>query len=312
MKCALFPCEGMGDCLITLVLAHNLSLQGHTVHTYHPFMAQMQELFPHLPLFPRSHSFDLGSYDRIFVFYEKHAWMQGVLKEALEKHREKTTVLNPIATPNRDYPFWEEGNFDGTQTFVDNLVQFCHDKLGIAHPVKSNGIQLPSWVEKKKYPNRVIIHPTSSRPGKNWTKEKFLKLADQLKKKGLEPVFILTKEEQKEWPEVDAPVFENLVALAHFVAESIYMIGNDSGIGHLASCLGIPTLTICRSSLTAHFWKPAWTEGALIVPPKWIPNLKGLRWRDHKWQMFISVRKVLKEFYKTGDLVSPSRNPKLP
>ena len=74
------------------------------------------------------------------------------------------------------------------------------------------------------------------------------------------------------------------------------MIGNDSGVGHLASCLGIPTLTICRSQMAANFWRPGWSKGAVITPPAWVPNLKGLRLRDQHWQKFISVKKVYKTF----------------
>jgi ADP-heptose:LPS heptosyltransferase len=74
------------------------------------------------------------------------------------------------------------------------------------------------------------------------------------------------------------------------------MIGNDSGIGHLASCLNLPTLIICRSKIAAPFWRPGWTSGEVILPPAWIPNLKGLRFRDKYWQKSITVPKVLKSF----------------
>lgn len=114
-------------------------------------------------------------------------------------------------------------------------------------------------------------------------------------------VFILTPEEKKDWPEANAPDFSTLIELAEFIAESGWMIGNDSGIGHLASCLGIPTLTICRSHMGANFWKPSWAYGKIIVPPSWIPNVKGLRLRDKKWQAFISVETVYTRFF---DLVS--------
>lgn len=298
MKAAIFPCIGLGDGLITLVLSHNLVRNGWEVDTFHPFMSQMQELFPRLPLFPRPTELDfLAGYDKIILIYEKSEWMLSLLKTALTLYPEKTVVLNPIATPNQDYPFWEVGRFDGRIPFVDNLCHFCTEGLHLKEVVKENGIYLPPEVEKGKFPQRVILHPTSSRKGKNWSKQKFLRLSAKLKKKGLDPVFILTKEEKEEWPEVEAPHFPSLKALTYFIAESGYMIGNDSGIGHLASCLGIPTLIICRSAMTADFWRPAWTRGEVIFPPQWIPNIKGLRLRDKKWQYFIPVRQVFKRFW---------------
>lgn len=297
MKAAIFPCIGLGDGLITLVLSHNLARNGWEVDTFHPFMSQMQELFPRLPLLPRPAELPLlASYDKIIILYEKTEWMLTLLQTALALYPEKTLVLNPIATPNQDYPFWEVGRFDGRVPFVDNLFHFCRNVLQLKEVVKENGICLPPTVEKGKFPQRVLLHPTSSRKGKNWSKQKFLRLSTQLKKKGLHPVFILTKEEKEEWPEVEAPHFPDLKALTHFVAESGSMIGNDSGIGHLASCLGVPTLIICRSATTADFWRPAWAKGEVIFPPHWIPNIKGLRWRDKKWQHFIPVRQVLKTF----------------
>ncbi len=298
MKCAVFPCLGLGDGLIALILSHNLKQNGHEVDTFHPFMSQMQPLFPELPILPRPQDpASLQNYDRIFFIYEKLDWMQSFIKEALVHHREKTTILNPIATPNQDYPYWEEGRFDGTKPFVHNLVTYCTEQLQLENPTKDNGFILPPHIESKKYPKRVILHPTSSRPGKNWPAPKFLKLANRLSTAGYEPVFILTEKEKADWPQIGAPHFENLETLTHFIAESGSMIGNDSGIGHLASLVGLPTLTICRSKLSAPFWRPAWTPGVVLTPPPFIPNLKGLRLRDKKWQAFIPVRTVYSAFH---------------
>jgi heptosyltransferase III len=297
MRCAVLPCLGLGDGLITSVLSENLYRSGHTVTTYHPILWKMAPLLPHHALQARPEDpSELAAYDKIFLFYEKLTWMERVRNYAEEHFPEKLTVLNPIATPNRDYPFWEQGGFDGTKPFVDNLATFCKDKLGMAEPTRSNGLTLPEGITPGKYPKRVILHPTSSRPGKNWSQQKFLCLAQRLEHKGFEPIFILTKEEQLDWRGVNVPLFEDLCELTHFIAESGAMIGNDSGIGHLASSVGLPTLTICRSSLSADFWRPAWQEGRVIVPPGWIPNVKGLRLRDKKWQHFVPVSKVLREF----------------
>ncbi|NGX37876.1 MAG: hypothetical protein K1000chlam2_01042 [Chlamydiae bacterium] len=298
-KCAVIPCIGLGDGLIASVLSHNLAGAGHQVDTYHPLMGHLEAFFPKLSFLPRPKEADfLKSYDHVFFIYEKLPWMQALL----DQYPEKTTILNPIATPNRDYLYWEQGRFDGNLPFVDNLVTFCRERLGIENADKDNGIQIPPSVERKKYPQRVVLHPTSSRAGKNWSKDKFIRLAHKLKKSGFEPIFILTDKEKQDWPEIEAPQFENLAEVAKFVAESGWMIGNDSGIGHLASCMGIPTLTICRSSLSANFWRPAWEKGTVVIPPSWIPNLKGMRWRDKKWQHFVPVTSVYRKFSQLCEL----------
>lgn len=303
MKCAVIPCLGLGDGLITLVLSHNLARAGHQVDTYHPIMWQMKPLFPHLSLLPREEGTEfLNQYDRIFFFYEKLPWMQNLIKHALEHFPEKTTILNPISTPHCDYPYWEQGRFDGNLTFVDNLVRYCRNLLELPDPVQTNGIQLGENIVKRRYPNRVILHPTSSRVGKNWSPRKFIAFAKKLKAEGFDPVFILTKKEREGWPPVEAPEFNNLVDLTNFIAESGWMVGNDSGIGHLASCMGIPTLIICRSQMVANFWRPGWGKGEIIIPPGWILNLKGMRLRDKKWQFFIPVKRVNREFSKFREL----------
>jgi hypothetical protein len=236
----------------------------------------------------------LEEFDRFFIFYEKSAWMAEVLENCVARYREKTTVLNPIATPHTDYPYWEEGRFDGSQPFADNLVAFCRTILGIKAAVKDNGVVLPAGLQPRRYPNRVVIHPTSSRPGKNWPRKKFLKLAGKLEKMGYEPVFIVSPKEREQWPE--APLFPTLDATARFVYESGYMIGNDSGSGHLASLLGVPTVSLFKNERTAHFWRPAFGPGKICLPQGWLPNLKGMRWRDKYWHWNLSVGQVLQAF----------------
>ena len=295
---AIFSCKGMGDGLLALVLSNNLALNGVETTTFHPFLQGVQEWFPHLPIRPFPAIEDLKRFDHFFIIYEKTPWMEAVLAFCETNYPEQTHVLNPIATRNRDYPYWEVGRFDGGLSFVDNLQRYCQNELKLSQTVRENGIAPPPSLQPQAYSKRVIIHPTSSREGKNWSKESYLALHDKLNEKGYDPVFILTQEEKRSWTEVDAPQFSRLSDLAAFVCESGYMIGNDSGIGHLASCLGLPTLTICRSRGAAEFWRPAWAPGALVFPPLWIPNLKGLRWRDRYWKSWISPERVLREFKK--------------
>lgn len=289
---------GMGDGLIALVLSNNLHLNGGEVTTFHPFLGSLQPWFPHLPIRAFPSPEELQQFDRFFIIYEKSPWMQSILQHCLEHYRDKTTVLNPIATPKRDYPFWEGGCFDGNRTFVENLYTFCKDILGCTVVTRSNGILKPEGLEPRRFARRVVIHPCSSREGKNWPREKFIELGRGLRGLDYTPALILTKEERLGWDldGVEAPQFAHLSEMASYIAESGAMIGNDSGIGHLASCLGLPTLTICRSAQASRFWRPAWSPGKVITPSPWIPNVKGLRLRDKHWKKWISVGKVLNEF----------------
>ncbi len=292
MKCAIFSCLGLGDGLIASVLGRNLKENGHEVVIFHPFLSQVQRWFPNLSFRPFPP--DLAEFDRYFIIYERSSWMQAILEECLSKYRAQTTVLNPIATPNTDYPYWEEGRFDGKKTFVENLCNFSRDILKLPKVTEKSGLVIPSDVIPQRYPQRVVIHPTSSRPGKNWPRVKFLKLAERLKQAGYEPVFTVGPKEYADWPE--AVVLPTLDAVFTFVAESGWMIGNDSGIGHLASAFGLPTVTLCRNERTVDFWHPCWAPNSVCLPSGWLPNVKGFRWRDERWQWGVSVGRVYSTF----------------
>ncbi|HSX04828.1 MAG TPA: hypothetical protein VLG76_08900, partial [Rhabdochlamydiaceae bacterium] len=221
MKAAIFSCKGLGDGLIALILSNNLSRNGFETTTFHSSLHGMQSWFPGLLLrpFPEIPQL-LSNYDRYFIIYENSPWMLAILKECKERFPEKTTILNPIATPNCDYPYWEQGRFNGRLSFADNLYFFCRDRLNFANATKENGIKAPPSVVSRKYPSRVVIHPTSSRAGKNWAKEKYIKLARELKKMDFDPVFVLGENEKEDWENEKFRSFSSFDELAVFVAES--------------------------------------------------------------------------------------------
>ncbi len=303
-KCAaVFSCLGLGDGLIALVLANNLRLQGVDVTLFHPFLEQLQNWFPSIKISPFPSVDALSAYDAFYIIYEKSERMFTILNYCEQHFPFQTVVLNPIATRRKNYPYWSEGKFEGTHSFVDNLVAFCHEGLKIDPATKDNGIYVPEGVKVKRYTKRVVLHPTSSRPSKDWPMEKFIELAHLLHQEGFDPVFILSQEERKGWDlsKIQAPLFSNLHEMATYVAESGYMIGNDSGIGHLASCLGLPTVTVCRNHQVAKFWRPGWSQGSVVTPYPWIPNIKGMRWRDQYWKRWVSVKRVMREFLNQQD-----------
>ena len=56
MRCAVFSCKGLGDGLVSLVISHNMSINGWKVDTFHnKQLNQLQSWFPHLPIssFPK-------------------------------------------------------------------------------------------------------------------------------------------------------------------------------------------------------------------------------------------------------------------
>ncbi len=299
MRAAVFSCLGLGDGLNALVLSYNLQRHGYIVDTFHPFLQEMQTWFPFTTI-SSLEKFSLDSllgYDKIFLFHEKTDQMLAVQTFCQERCSHTCTILNPIATLHNDYPFWGNGKFDGRKTFADNVVDFCKKTLHLQESIKSCGIIQPSHVTQRKFPRRIVIHPTSSLATRNWSWDKFLMLKEEYKKRGWDPYFLLMPQEKAQYPGVsegESPDIHNLIEMALFIAESGIFIGNDSGPGHLASALGVPTLTICRSYTVASFWRPGFAPGEVVAPYSWLPNFKGFRWRDHNWQRCVSVSKVLR------------------
>ena len=109
---------------------------------------------------------------------------------------------------------------------------------------------------------------------------------------------------------MNAPHFKSLKEVAAFLYESGYLIGNDSGLGHLASNLNIPTLTISGNPKRVRLWRPDWALNHVVTIPFPLPNFKGIRMRvrENFWQHFIPVARTLKAFRKlTHEYESSSR-----
>jgi ADP-heptose:LPS heptosyltransferase len=181
---------------------------------------------------------------------------------------------------------------DRSIPMAENIARCCQLLFPGVEASLDNGLAAPPGYSPRKYPRRIAIHPTSASPLKNWLKPRFLKLRRELEKQGYEPVFIASKEEAEEW---GAPEFKTLSDLASFLYESGYFIGNDSGPGHLASNLNIPSLIIGQSQEHLAFWKPGWAPCRTVHPKGWIPQMRAAR---KYWKSFITVDQVIKEFTK--------------
>jgi ADP-heptose:LPS heptosyltransferase len=129
--------------------------------------------------------------------------------------------------------------------------------------VQSRGISV-SRGPTAPAPSGVVIHPGSGSPRKNWPADRYLELVSRLRADGV-PVRVLTGEvEAERWP-ADllarfgdaAPVARpqtHLELLGELLSARAF-VGNDSGPGHLAAILGVPTLTLFGPTDPAR-WKP--------------------------------------------------------
>jgi ADP-heptose:LPS heptosyltransferase len=110
----------------------------------------------------------------------------------------------------------------------------------------------------------IVIHPGAGSPAKCWPADRFVGLGRALRDRGNPVVVLLGEVERERWPAAqvktlaDVASVENpqslLDLLAH-VQPARCFIGNDSGPGHLAGILGVPTVSIFGGNDPTR-WKP--------------------------------------------------------
>lgn len=307
MKAAVFSCKGLGDGLVVLTLSHNLQLNNYIVDTYHNNLIEMQSWFENLPIkkYPDISKIDeiLNYYDKIFVSYDfSNKFIMSLIEIGKQKFLDKIFVLNPCPSKKvGSQPYYEDTFFTPNLSVVDNILKFCKSVLHLKKVEKSNGIKNPNSSIFKKFSKRVVIHPSSAKESKNWPINSYMSLAKILKEKGYDPVFVISEKEKNDFQILEKnnfslKAFSSLDTLSSFVFQSAYMIGNDSGIGHLASCIGLQTISIFRNHRSAKLWRPGFEKSKTIFPSPYIPNLSIFRLRDKYWKKFISLKKILKLF----------------
>lgn len=306
-KAAVFCHNGLGDGVNYLVLSNNLHLNGFEVHTYHNLMGPMQHWVPHLPISPYP-SVDelpkiLHTYDWFFVVWdEKCELVRKLVIEGKRRFPDKIKVLYIYPSPRIiNEPYYTDCLTNPNVSVAKNIRTVCEQVMHLPKITKSNGFIIPEGLEFRKFPKRLVIHPTSSRIARNWDKNKFVKLALHLKSQGYQPVFIPGSADLENWRELpslglELADFPSLDGLARFIYESGYLIGNDSGLGHLASALGIHTLTFCRRKSLARLWAPSFCPGVVLTPSSLVPNFRGFRIRDKYWQKFVTLGMAKRAF----------------
>jgi len=264
----------------------------------------MQSWFPHLTVqrYPPVSELPkiLSSYEMFLVIQnDSDEFVLRLIQEGKRRFPEKIKVIYLYPSPNIvNEPYYSDCLTDPKLPIAENFRRLCEKVLHLPKLTKSNGMIPPVGLVQRKFEKRVVIHPTSSRPSKNWPKEKFVKLALHLKERGYEVVFVPGSEEIENWKNIGFEVasFNSLDLLSRFIYESGYLVGNDSGLAHIASSIGIPTLTFSRRKSVANLWAPSFHKGIALTPSSWIPNIRGFRFRDKYWKNFISVKKACRAF----------------
>lgn len=305
---AVLPALGIGDALLMMIGSHHLLKAGYTVTTFHDHLPELASWFPNQS-FEKSLSKDnlierLAHFDLIVAENDNSARIKTLIAAFQQGKLQQLSIFYPTYSLAKHGPAHNlDKIFNPNCPMAENIGYAIGSLLRNEKSSKNNGISPPSHLQHRVHSNRIVIHPTSREPSKNWSAHQFLNVAKRLKQKGFEPYFCVSPNERPEWEKVAAigcslPHFPNLAELAAFIYESGFHIGNDSLLGHLASNLNIPTLIIANDEKRMRLWRPGWHEGQLVLPPQWIPNPRIFRWKKEHWQRLVPVRSVLKAFDK--------------
>lgn len=258
---------GVGDALIFHIAAHHLRKAGFEValSTPHHFGRWL----------PDYSLADPKGCDAIFL---QHG--NGPAEQEVSKWNKPVYTFYGSHRPGKHPPLKPGFDYvcDPNMTMADNVAASLSTLFGIA-ATKDNGLKPFPGLLHRRNKKRVALHTVSSQLHTQWPQDKYLQLAQWLRSEGFEPAIL--------------PQFPTLEDLTSFLYESGYFIGNDSGPGHIASCLQIPHLIIGRCARHMKFWRPGWTAGEIVTPPKWVPNWSGFRLRETHWKQFVTVKKVI-------------------
>ena len=297
-KFAVVCASGVGDALLMQIAANHLRNLGIDVVTFAcPPMKDLADWFPGFTFLdqPKVEEIEkqFDSFDGIILQHDNS-----------EKSKLIHALAKPVYTLYGSHFLPKHGpmragfdvKFDPSICMAENISYAMQTLFPEGESDLANGITPPPHLIHRRFPNRIVITPTSGSPLKNWPKNSFYQLYDQLEEAGWEPVFVVPPEETEEWGANALPLLSDL---ANFIYESSYLIGNDSGPGHLASNLGIPTVIIGPSKEHLTFWRPGWHRGELAHPPNWTTKIKITK---EKWKLFVSLNRVIKQFKKLTDI----------
>ena len=293
-RIAIICAAGIGDALITSIAAHQLRKTGVEATVFSPHLQGFGRWLEEGEYLPYAEDWTdaLRSFDAVLLQHDNTLRARSILE--LRKAGLPIYVFYTNYRLSKHGPLLQgfDFPFDETKTMVENTKTGMKTLFGI----EAGGrcvLSPPVGLVHRKVDRRILIHPMSTSEDKNWLKERFFHLADKLRGRGFEPLFILSPSEKGSFPdELPAPPFATLADLADAVYESGGFIGNDSGPAHLASYLSIPLAVICQGRQMP-LWSPGWHPPRLILPPRWVPNIKGMRLRENKWKYFITTKRVL-------------------
>lgn len=242
-------------------------------------------------LFVDSSEFDVEEGDRLIEQFRKYEWIVTFLSDA-KGHFERNLIYTASIThaaeiitlapkPPADFPGHAAHYY--LQQFAEQAeLELAPEEDFLTEPLievseadRPAVRKLLSELNVETFRPIVAIHPGSGGEHKCWPLENFLRLTTQIREEQMEVIFLLGPAEFERWDantirqiESAVPVLAEmpLADLAAILSCCAGYIGNDSGIGHLAGSIGIPTVTIFGPTNPGQ-WRPLGPNVSVCEPP---------------------------------------------
>ncbi|WP_260853993.1 glycosyltransferase family 9 protein [Paraburkholderia sp. BCC1886] len=285
-RVAIVMSNAIGDTLVLMVIVRNLLRNGVDVTVFGRPAYALRRWFPDVTIHPMPEQL----FDR--------AWL-APFDVVLQMHVEQPVPM--LRTLHHRVFDMDSVIFgDRAGCMAERFADFCRQELALANVGMETGMTPPPLLRHRRHGMRVAIHPEASTEDKRWLPRRFVTLAQRLQRRGYDVHFVIAPHERERWKELEhwgipAPVFADPHELACWLYESGWFIGNDSGVGHLASCLGVPTLSLFRRRRVSERWRPGWGAGAVVLPWQWVP---GASFKEKFWRQTLTCARVESAFHR--------------
>ena len=270
---------GLGDAILTTALAEHSRVLGHASVLY------SDALYPARTLFPEHRI------ERVPTGEHLEAVLRGPGRLFVGSKRYVVDELSLPENPARILYRKRYGN-RAVHHLASLSARMIHAwGFGLEQPY-ATGIRSPGGSAERRH-GVIAIHPTSAHSLKDWRMSGYRTLAERLVNDGFEVEWVTIPEQADSLRRVlgsDIHVAHTptVIDLARTLVSVRALVAVDSGVGHLASALGTPTLSIFRKQSSARYWRPVFAPGEIVAPPFSLPTRLGAR----HWQGMLSVKRV--------------------
>ena len=141
-------------------------------------------------------------------------------------------------------------HFTALRSIVGANTEIPDARLWLDEPGRARAKEILSGIPHGR---RLVVAPGANWPGKIWPIERYVELLDQIRNDFDSVVIVGSKEDfplgerlrsLSPLPALNIAGATSLLEAAACLSDSTAFVGNDSGLGHMAAALKVPTVTV--------------------------------------------------------------------